>query len=135
MSETPISSRLRRLRGEPASVDFQSQSEAFIRQCLEEGLGDDDIVMMAREHDPTKERFEQSGSRDGMIERVIGKLRDQGVGVGALIDDGARYLDWGDDSEGKHAITWCIEAFIEAGASVSLVGEAKVGKSLLALEA
>lgn len=64
---------------------------------------------------------------------MIERFRDQGVGASTV--DGPKYLNWTGGAEVTPASTWCIDGFIEAGASVSLVGQAKVGKSLFALEA
>lgn len=65
MGEPRISSRLRRLRGEPTSDDPVSQSYGFIRQCLEEGIEDNEIVIMAREHKPTMNASTQRSSTEG----------------------------------------------------------------------
>jgi len=52
-----ISARIRRLQGEPCYRSQHELSDQFLRACIEDGLSDDHIVMLAREHKPTKERF------------------------------------------------------------------------------
>ena len=57
MSLPEISARIRRLQGEPCYRSQHELSDQFLRACIEDGLSDDHIVMLAREHKPTKERF------------------------------------------------------------------------------
>ncbi len=49
--------------------------------------------------------------------------------------DAPSYIDWNSLGEAVTATSWCIDNWIERGDHVSLVGPAKVGKSLLALDA
>ncbi len=49
--------------------------------------------------------------------------------------DAPSYIDWNSSGEAVTATSWCIDNWIERGDHVSLVGPAKVGKSLLALDA
>jgi len=52
-----ISARIRRLQGEWSYKGAYQLCEEFLLACMQEGLSDDHIVILAREHKPTQERF------------------------------------------------------------------------------
>jgi len=130
-----ISARIRRLQDEPSYRSAYEQSDQFLRACIEDGLGDDHIVMLARAHQPTKDRFQPNedypSSFEGRIDATIATFRLEHP----LSVDAPSYIDWKSLGQAVTVTNWCIDNWIERGDHVSLVGPAKVGKSLLALDA
>ncbi len=135
MSLPEISARIRRLQGEPCYRSQYELCDQFLRACIEDGLSDDHIVMLAREHKPTQERFKPNedcpSAFESRIDATIATLRLEHP----LSVDAPSYIDWKYLGEAVTATSWCIDNWIERGDHVSLVGPAKVGKSLLALDA
>jgi len=129
-----ISARIRRLQGEWSYKGEYQLCEEFLLACMQEGLSDDHIVILAREHKPTQERFQQSdypSTFESRIDETLAELRSEHP----LSVDRPAYIDWNSAGEALTATSWCIDNWIERGDHVSLVGPAKVGKSLLALDA
>ena len=102
--------------------------QAFLRLCISEGLDDDEIVIQSRGHRPTLDAFEYDP--EAAVVRQLAKLRAE-VGASAI----PMYMDWAKVDQAPSNATWCVEGWIEQGDSASLVGPAKIGKSLLTLEA
>lgn len=100
---------------------------AFLSLCIEEGLDDDEIVILTREHAPTKAAFEYDP--EAVVERLLKKLRAE---AGTTEP---QFLDWTTPVPAAGTTAWCIGDWLEQGDSGSLVGPPKVGKSLVALEA
>jgi hypothetical protein len=124
-----LSDRVLRRRDE-ASFDAAQQSDAFLRLCIEEGFDEDRIVLLARRHAPTRERYQYD--LDRQVVRRFEQLR-------TLHPQGPQatspFLDWTNAFAGVDAAPdWLAPGFIERGESVALIGPAKVGKSLLSLE-
>jgi len=129
-----ISARTRRLQGEPSYKSEFQLCDEFLLACIQEGLSDDHIVMLAREHRPTRDRFtsgDNYSSFESRIDQTLAKLRL----AHPLSVEAPSYIDWSSLGEAGTATSWCIDNWIERGDHVSLVGPAKVGKSLLALDA
>lgn len=134
MSLPEISARLRRLQGEGTYKSEYQLCEEFLLACMQEGLSDDHIVILAREHKPTQERFKQNdypSTFESRIDGTLAELRSEHP----LSVDSPSYIDWNSAGEAATATGWCIDNWIGRGDHVSLVGPAKVGKSLLALDA
>lgn len=134
MSLPEISARIRRLQGEGSYKGEYQLCEEFLLACMQEGLSDDHIVILAREHKPTQERFKQNdypSTFESRIDGTLAELRSEHP----LSVDSPSYIDWNSAGEAATATGWCIDNWIERGDHVSLVGPAKVGKSLLALDA
>jgi len=74
-----ISARIRRLQDEPCYKSEYQLSEQFLRPCLEDGLSDDHIVILARDHQPTKDRFKPNedypSTFESRIDATIASLR------------------------------------------------------------
>ncbi len=122
-----LSSRLERVVGEPVR-DARSQSAAFLELCLSEGLDDDQIITLSRRHAPTQDAYEYDA--EAVVERRLTKLRQEHAASSTPV-----YLDWSKAESTTSDPSWCVDGWIEQGDSVSLVGAAKIGKSLLTLEA
>ncbi len=135
MSLPEISARIRRLQGEWSYKGAYQLCEEFLLACMQEGLSDDHIVILAREHKPTQERFKPNedcpSTFESRIDATLATLRLEHP----LSVDAPSYIDWNSLGEAVTATNWCIDNWIERGDHVSLVGPAKVGKSLLALDA
>lgn len=100
----------------------------ILRLCIDEGLDNDEIVILSRDHQPTLEAFESDP--EAMVELLLAKFRPEAPAPSRPV-----YLEWAEASEAPAAVSWCVEGWIEQGDSVSLTGPAKLGKSLLTLEA
>ena len=125
--------RIRRLQGEDSGLDVKSQSDHFLNSCLREGLKPDHIVVLARQHKPTLELFGgEFGNRfESKIDAAIARQL-------ALLDDVSEdfgFIDWHLVPAEPPPVQWCLPGWIAQGDSVSLVGLAKSGKSLLTLRA
>lgn len=130
MRDPEISMHLRRIQGESPNDRPWDQSRAFVQRCLEEGLDNDHIVILGRAHDPS---LEAHTGVDAGLERMIERLRKDGV---RPVVDVPEYVDWGKVVAAPSTEPdWCVPFLVESRASVSLIGPAKVGKSLLTLEA
>lgn len=124
-----LSDRVRR-HLEEAAVWGSEQSDAFLRLCLEEGYDEDRIVLLARQHAPTVETYESN--LDGRVVKRLDGLREQQPEVW---QSSSAFLDWNIAYVGVDAAPdWLVPGLIERAESVALVGPAKVGKSLFALE-
>ena len=130
-----LSSHLRRRKTEPAGLDCADQSDSFILLCFEAGFDDDQIIMLAREHEPTKTQL--TGQYDDVLNdrqltRRIEKLRPSEVPeIGS-----AKFIDWlAAFDAAPTQTTYCLPGLVPQGHNVALVGEAKLGKSLLVLDA
>lgn len=122
-----LSDRLERLLGQESTDDCRGQSDRFLQFAVAEGLSDDRIVSLARKHKPTRERFEYDP--DARVERQLGKIRASSAGPADT------RVDWGNLlSAPDGPPQWCVPGLFECGESVALVGAAKAGKTLLALE-
>lgn len=133
MNPPDLSQHLQRLLGEALGADLAEQAERFLLACLAEGLDDDTIVVLARQHKPTSVRYETEYSNvpDRGVEKALSRLRADAPAQTAI-----GFLDWNVEFTLTHTEpSYCIPGLIEQGDSVSLTGTAKVGKSLLALEA
>ena len=136
MSLPNLSPRVQRFLGEVAGISYVDQSNAFLQLCIDEGLDEDTIFVLARTHAPTRERDQYNSGVDSHIEHALRKLRAEIDTTAAGFSRGPSYLDWTEAFDNVPADpAWCIDGLIEAGDSVSLAGPAKLGKSLFALEA
>ena len=110
----------------------------FLEQCLSEGIDDDAIVVLARSHKPTVAWCNDGGfDLDSAVDRRLQDLRTPEHGERHSRGlDVLPFLEWGENFEGEvPAVQYCIPGLVQQGDLVSVVGAAKVGKSLLALEA
>jgi hypothetical protein len=123
------SARVRRKAGEGVLEDPRTQVQELLEVCIEEDLSDDEIVILARSHKPSNSVWEYG--LDRAVQRMLDKMRAQDPSMGS----GPAYLDWALADTVPTEPLWCIEGFIERGHGVSISGAAKVGKSLLSLEA
>jgi hypothetical protein len=125
-----VSDRLRRLHGEPVGLEPKLQVKEFVDQCVAEGLASDAIVIMARAHEPSVELY-GGGMLDDAIERRVAAA----LPTHAPSGDQVKFIDWFSAGADDQPESPCIAGLVSSGASVSLTGPAKVGKSLLVLEA
>ena len=126
-----LNPRLLRRHSEPVALDCTGQSESFLHECLKEGLGDDEIYMLARSHKPTIERYDD---RPEQIDRVVGRLLEQRHASGSAAAS-QPYLDWREAfAAASVPVSWVLPGILEVGESGSLTGAPKAGKSLLALD-
>jgi len=129
-----MSSRLRRLHTEPAEeITVAQQVMNFIVQCVREGINDDDIVTLCRNHPPSQAYGEYGPLNDHSAEVYIARAR------GALspeLEGDDSIIDWTTMSGATDMDPdFCLGSWVRQGDNVALVGEAKVGKSLFVLDA
>ncbi len=134
VSPASYSTKLQRHAGEQVDDFPGKQVDAFLRLCIAEGLDDDTIIMLCRDHQPSQAWSE--GTSDWSISRRLPKVRQQMAEDGSLPPTRSpQYLNWAEALEqALPDLVWCVEGKIEQGESASLVGPSKIGKSLLSLE-
>lgn len=127
-------------RGDPRRsqlwVDAAEIRDEVIIACIREGFDDDTIVMLLREHPATQACYRaEDGAEPIKLETalpdIVKRLRaetappteDDFVALDELLAASPSDADW------------VLAPLIQRGESVSIVGAAKVGKSLLALDA
>jgi len=117
-----ISARIRRLQGEPCYKSEYQLCDQFLRACIEDGLSDDHIVMLAREHQPTKDRFKPNedypSTFESRIDATIASLRLEHP----LSVDAPSYIDWNSLGEAVTATSWCIDNWTWMHRRLSLNG-------------
>jgi len=124
-----LSDRVRRHLGEVPD-EVAKQSDALLRLCIDEGYDEDRIVLLAREHRPSRERYQFD--LDARVVKRYNHLREQQP---ESLQNPSILLDWAAAYEGVDATPdWLVPGFIERAESVALVGPGKVGKSLFSLE-
>jgi len=129
-----MSSRLRRLHTEPAEeMTVGQQVMNFIAQCVREGINDDDIVTLCRNHPPSQAYSEYGPLSDHSAEVYIARAREV---LAPKLEGHDSIIDWATMSGATDMDPdFCLGSWVRQGDNVALVGEAKVGKSLFVLEA